>query len=69
MKAVLAANDEAARVVFGEEDVRFINVRDEAGRLGESDRVKQLGEYQVEVRIRGGEAPVKRAVRVLAQDA
>lgn len=67
MKAVLATNDEAARVVFGEEDVRFVNVKDENGKTGETDRVKYLGDYQVEVRVKGAEAIVKRVVRVLAQ--
>lgn len=70
MKAVLAENEEASKVVFGEEDVRFVDVEVEGQteRLAETDRVKHLGEFEVEVRIRGGGAAVKRVVRVVAQE-
>ena len=65
MRTHLVENEEASRIVFGEEDVRFVNVGDEQGKAGETDRVKQTGEYQVEVRIRGADSIVQRAVRVL----
>lgn len=64
----MAENDEAARVIFGEEDIRFLNVKDTNGVVGETDRVKNVGEYQVEVRIKGAEDSVIRTVRVLPQD-
>ena len=68
MKASLAENDEASKVVFGEEDVKFVDVSVDGQLLPETDRVKHLGEFQVEVHIRGVAEPVKRTVRVLAQD-
>ena len=69
MRAILAENDEAARVIFGEEDVRFLNVKDGDSVVAETDKVKSLGEYQVEIRIRGAEETIKRTVRVLPQEA
>ncbi|GAB7356437.1 hypothetical protein MBLNU459_g7208t1 [Dothideomycetes sp. NU459] len=68
MKAVLAENDEASKVVFGEDDVRFVNVVIDGQKVAETDRIKHLGEFEVEVRIRGGSAPVKRTVRIIAQE-
>lgn len=65
MRTHLAENEEASRIVFGEEDVRFVNVKDEQGKVGETDRVKQTGDYTVEVRLRGSEKVVTRAIRVL----
>ena len=64
----MAENDEAGRVVFGEDEVRFMNVKDDEGKdVVEADRVKHTGEYQVEVRVKGTDAPVRRTVRVLAE--
>ena len=56
-------NEESARVVLGPEDVIIVSAkRDELG--GESDRIKALGNFEIEVRVKGGE-PVRRTVRVL----
>ena len=68
VKAVMAENDEAARVVLHAEDVRFVGLRGEGG---ETDRVKVVGEFGVEILPRGlegGEGGVRRVVRVLAQE-
>ncbi|GAB7339386.1 hypothetical protein MBLNU457_6024t1 [Dothideomycetes sp. NU457] len=53
----LSENLEASMISIAEEDVKFLGVK-------ESDRVKHVGEYQVEVRVRGSDVVVKRAVRV-----
>ena len=53
----LSENLEASMVSVAEEDVKFLGVK-------ESDRVKHVGEYQVEIRIKGSDVVVKRAVRV-----
>jgi len=53
----LSQNLEASMISVAEEDVRFVGVK-------ESDRVKHIGEYQIEVRVKGSDEAVKRAVRV-----
>lgn len=62
IKESLAENDEAARVVLTEGDVKFVG-------LDETDavRVKHLGDYEVEIQVKGAGSPVKRTVRVRAQ--
>lgn len=70
MKAVLAENEEASKVVIGEEDVKFVveGGQQQQEKSAETDRVKHLGEFEVEVRIRGTGAAVRRVVRVAAQE-
>lgn len=70
VKAIVAENDEAARIVFAEEDVRFVNLPPVQGQASaaETDKIKHLGDYEVEIRIKGADVPVKKAVRVLPQD-
>lgn len=67
VRAAMKENDEAGRVVLGEEDVKFVGLAADEG-SGE-DRVKHAGEYEVEVRPRGAENGVKITVRVVAQEA
>ena len=70
IKAVLAGTAEGARVVIGAEDVTIL--QDEDDEFGhqekgiEGDRLKVLGDFKVEIRIKGGE-PVVRTVSVEAQ--
>ena len=72
MKAVLAGSTEGARVVFGAENITI--VQDEDDGLGhqdkgiEEDRLKTLGDFRVEVRVKGGE-PVIRTVSIKAEEA
>ena len=68
MKALLSQTEEGARVVLAAEDVKILVPEGvEAQDVGiEGDRVKALGEFQVEARVKGGEAVV-RTVRVKAQ--
>lgn len=72
IKAVLAQSTEGARVVVGAEDITIVqNQDDEFGHQDEGvegDRLKALGDFQVEVRVKGGEAVV-RIVSVKAQEA
>lgn len=71
IKAVLAGTSEGARVVIGAEDIAIIqHESDESGHQDkgiERDRLKVLGDYQVEIRVKGGE-PVTRTVSVKAQE-
>ncbi|KAK6429170.1 hypothetical protein LTR95_014681, partial [Oleoguttula sp. CCFEE 5521] len=68
VKAALATNDESARVGLVEEDVRFIAGPEVVG-VEEAGRVvKHVGDFTVEIRVRGGEEGVKRHVRVNAQE-
>ena len=66
IKAVLAAkaaeNDDAARVVLHAEDISIVH---EAEATDESDRIKALGDYQIEIRLLDAPA-IHRTVRVEA---
>ncbi|UPX14680.1 uncharacterized protein EKO05_0005155 [Ascochyta rabiei] len=64
LKAALAHNDEAARVILNEADVRFVSGADEADAL----RVKELGVFKVEIQLPGAPEPLVRNVRVKAKD-
>lgn len=64
MRAALGTNDEAARVALQDGDIAFVDLPkgDEAG------KVKHVGEFGVEVRVKGAETLVRRTVRVIAQE-
>ena len=62
IKALLAENDEAALVVLTAEDIQFVGLNES----DENDRVKFIGDYEVEIFVKGSEEAVKRTVRVLA---
>lgn len=65
----LSANDEGSRVVVLEDDVVFVDVKDEEGKAGFSNRVKTLGRFTVEVKVRGAESAVTKTINVVSQDA
>lgn len=66
MRGNSAETEEAARVVLDAEDVRI--VQDEGTKTsGELDRIKRLGDFMIDIQVKGGEA-VRRIVRVKAQD-
>ncbi|KAL9635062.1 MAG: hypothetical protein Q9164_003707 [Protoblastenia rupestris] len=67
IKAMLETDDEGARVVIGAEDISILG-EDGADSGIEGDRLKALGKFQVEVRVRGAES-VLRTVSVRAQQA
>jgi len=63
IKAALAHNDEAARVLLSEHDVRFVSGHDE----DDASRVKQLGTFKVEIQVPGTAQPLVRNIRVRAK--
>ena len=69
IKAVLAQTKEGARVVIGPEDISILKRDEETYEEKgiEGDRLKALGDFQVEVRVKGGD-PVVRTISVKAQD-
>ncbi|KAF1959917.1 hypothetical protein CC80DRAFT_313110 [Byssothecium circinans] len=64
IKAALAHNDEAARVLLSENDVNFVTGHEE----GDTTRVKQLGTFRVAIQVPGAEAPLTRTIRVRAKE-
>ena len=65
VKAVLAETEEGARVVLSAEDITITT--EQAPVPGaEADRLKALGEFKVDIRVKGGEA-VRRFISVKAQ--
>lgn len=67
IKAVLAETEDGKRVVVGAEDITLMGEIGETSMI-EGDRVKALGDFPVQVRVKGGE-PVQRIVSVRAQEA
>ncbi|KAI4166137.1 MAG: hypothetical protein LQ342_000023 [Letrouitia transgressa] len=66
IKAMLAQNELGRRVVLGAEAISTVK-RSENDPGVEADRLKALGEFDIEIRIKGGDV-VRRAVSVRAQD-
>ena len=64
IKAALAHNDEAARVVISEENITFPGV--DAG--GDATRLKQLGSFKVEIKVPGADSSITRTVRTRAKE-
>lgn len=63
IKGALAHNDEAARVILNEADVKFLSGHEE----GDTSRVKQLGTFKAEIRLPGVEEPIVRNIRIRAK--
>lgn len=66
VKSILCETEEGARLVLGAEDIIILNdgggeVNEEAGRL------KGLGDFPIEIRVKNGDA-VRKTVRVIARD-
>ena len=59
----VADNPEIGRIVLNSEDIRL--VQDE-GENDDHERIKTLGEFNIEITVEGGQ-PIKRIVRVVAQ--
>ncbi|KAL9045478.1 MAG: hypothetical protein Q9214_001482 [Letrouitia sp. 1 TL-2023] len=66
IKAMLAKNELGRRVVLGSEAISTVK-RSENDTGVETDRLKALGEFDIDIRIKGGDA-VRRAVSVRPQD-
>lgn len=58
-------NEESARVVIAETDIQFINAGEDVEMMG---RVKHVGSYVFEVKVQGAQAPLRRTIRVHAQE-
>ncbi|KAF2852337.1 hypothetical protein T440DRAFT_392715 [Plenodomus tracheiphilus IPT5] len=63
IRGALAHNDEAARVILNEADVKFVTGHEE----GDTSRVKQLGVFKVEIQLPGAEQPLTRSIRIRAK--
>lgn len=66
VKAVLRETKEGARVVLGADDIKILNDEGEEANK-EADRLKMLGDFPVEIRVKSGDA-VRRTVRILARE-
>jgi len=63
IRALLAHNDEAARITLSADNIKFVD-------LANSDdhtRVKHLGDFTIEISVKGTESPVRRKVHVVAE--
>lgn len=64
IKAALSIHDPNGRILLADEDIKFI--RAETGEDA-ADRVKQLGDYTIEIKLKGHDVSIQRIVRVLAE--
>ena len=71
IKAVLVESKDGARIVLGAEDITILQDkskgREQQDEGIDGDRLKALGDFQVEARVKGGD-PVLRTVSVRAQE-
>lgn len=71
IRGLLATTEEAARVTLGADDIKILQQESKGSEYQatgiEGDRLKALGDFEVEVRVKGG-SPVKRTVSVQAQE-
>lgn len=68
IKAILSETSEGGRVVLGPEDVKIIREKElEADSDVGADRVKVLGDFEVNILAKGGSA-VRRTVSVRAEE-
>ena len=75
----LSVSEEASRIVLAAEDVRFVRKKDESLVSGaqietedagtwEGSKIKELGEFDIEICVKGASDVVRRIVAVLPQD-
>lgn len=62
LKAILAEDEEGARVVLSPEDITFVKDTEE------KDRVKNLGVFEIDIMVKGATDVVRRTIKVNAQD-
>lgn len=62
-RAAIATNDEAARIILMEQDIQFL---DEHAK--KENKLKLVGDFTVEIQLKGADRRVKRTVRVIPQD-
>lgn len=66
VRIALGATDEGARVVVEPEDIKIMD-NEGRGAEAEGDRIKALGDFTVEIRLKNG-VEVKRKVRISSQE-
>jgi ribosomal protein L9 len=62
LKAILAEDGEGSRVVLTSEDIVFVRQGEE------KDRVKHLGTYEIDIKVKGATAASRRTITVKAQE-
>jgi hypothetical protein len=65
VRSAMENNDESARVLITEADLKFVDAGSEVEELR---RVKHVGSFSIEIMIKGAEAGLRRTVRVNAQE-
>jgi hypothetical protein len=61
LKAILAEDEDGARVVLSPEEISFVEEAEDG------DRVKHLGVFEIDIRLKGAPDAVRRTIRVSAQ--
>jgi len=64
IKALLASTELAGRILLADDDIHFTN-----SEVASAGRIKHVGEYGIEIRVKGRGESIKRKVRVLPVDA
>lgn len=64
MRAAIARNDEAAKVIIQEEDIVFLDRSVEA-----EGKIKHVGDFTIEIEVKGADQRIRRTVRVVPQEA
>jgi ribosomal protein L9 len=62
LKAILAEDGEGSRVVLTSEDIVFVSQGEE------KDRVKHLGTFEIDIKVKGATAASRRIITVKAQE-
>ncbi|KXS95535.1 hypothetical protein AC578_6984 [Pseudocercospora eumusae] len=63
VRAATATNDEAARVVIAESDIQFLDPQAQS-----ENKIKSIGDFTIELNIKGAEEGIRRNVRVMPQE-
>lgn len=61
IKELLAKDAEGSRIVLGPEDISFAIATEE------SDRVKHLGQFDVDIKVKGSPKTLRRTINVVAE--
>lgn len=64
IRAAIARNDEAAKVILEESDIEFLD-----SKVEREGKLKHVGDFTIEVHVKGEEQRLKRTVRVVPQEA
>lgn len=67
VRAVMGDNDEAARVVLHEGEIQLVDLHQGEG--AEAGKIKHVGDFIAEIKVKGSEKAIQRTVRVIPQEA